>query len=298
MGPLTRLFARLRGNSPPGHQANTSPLMSYVDRSQLWSADRLLRLGTRYGGWEIPRESGLTQESVCYLAGAGEDISFDCELAARFHCQVRVLDPTPRAVQHFEQLRRAVREGTSFPINNSRTEFYHLTAVDLDRLIFLPVGLAGQDGELKFYMPRNPAHVSCSTVNLQKTSEFFTAPCHRLNSLMAQLGDTRLDLLKMDIEGAEYSVIQELLNSHLLPKLLLIEFDEAHTPLDDNAGARIRDHIQRLSLVGMQCIAVDGSNATFVGRGGAAGGDSGDRVPQQYDIERSAAHRGRVPPGS
>ena len=264
MSPLTRLFARLRGSSQPLHQANPSPLIGYVDRAHLLSADRLLRLGTQYGGWAIPRDSGLTRESVCYLAGAGEDISFDCELAARFHCQVRVLDPTPRAVQHFEQLQQAVRAGTPFPINNSKTEFYQLPVADLDRLSFLPVGLAGQDGELKFYMPKDPAHVSCSTVNLQKTSQFFTAPCHRLTTLMAQLGDTRLDLLKMDIEGAEYSVIQDLLNSDLLPRLVLIEFDEAHTPLDDNAGTRIQDHIQRLILAGMQCIAVDGSNATFV----------------------------------
>ena len=261
--PLARLFARLRRGTQPPRESDTSPLAQYVDRARLLPADCLLRLGTQYGGWSIPKDLCLTQTSVCYLAGAGEDISFDCELAARFQCKVRIVDPTPRAVQHFENLRSAVKAGTAFPINNSKTEFYRLTAADLERVSFIPVGLAGQDGELKFYLPKNPEHVSCSTVNLQKTTEFFTAPCYRLSTLMAQLGDRTVDLLKMDIEGAEYSVIDDLLNSGPLPRLLLVEFDEAHTPLDENAGARIQNHIERLRRARMRCVAVDGSNATF-----------------------------------
>jgi hypothetical protein len=43
---------------------------------------------------------------MCYSAGVGEDISFDCALVERFHCQVRVIDSTPRAIRHFNNLEK------------------------------------------------------------------------------------------------------------------------------------------------------------------------------------------------
>ncbi len=263
-GFLKRIARAIRRPTAPVAPSSASPLLAYIDATQLAPPDALVRLGTMYGGWIIPADPGLDANSVCYLAGAGEDISFDCALAQRFHCKIRIVDPTPRAVEHFNLLGQATREGRRFPVNNSETEFYDITVADFSRMSFLPVGLADRDVELKFYLPKNPAHVSCSTVNLQKTEDYFTANCYRLDTVMVQQGDKKVDLLKMDIEGAEYSVIRDLVKSSLLPRILLIEFDEAHTPLDDEAGSRIGDHIRQLVQVGMRCIAVDGCNATFV----------------------------------
>lgn len=244
--------------------ASDSPLLRYVDRNSLLSPSALLRLGTTYGGWIIPADVSLTRDSVCYSAGAGEDISFDCALVGRFHCQVRLIDPTPRAIQHFKMLEKAVKSGDRFPVSNGKEDYYSITVEDFQRIQFLPVGLADKDTELKFYLPANPAHVSCSTVNLQKTREYFTATCFRLSTLMQRQGDRSIDMLKMDIEGAEHSVIMDMIASGILPPLLLIEFDEVHTPLDNDAGTRIQQQIEALVRVGMKCIAVEGSNATFV----------------------------------
>ena len=241
-----------------------SPLLSYVDRAALVSQKELLRLGTAYGGWLIPIGAELSRDSICYSAGAGEDISFDCALAERFHCQVRIIDPTPRAIQHYSSLGNAVGSGKRFTVNNSKEDYYSITAQDFERLRFLPVGLADQDTELKFYLPKNPAHVSCSIVNLQKTEEYFTASCLRLATIMQQQGDDSIDLLKIDIEGAEYAVIRDMIASNILPRVLLVEFDEAHTPLDSDAGTRIKRHIDDLVRAGMTCIAVEDSNASFI----------------------------------
>lgn len=241
-----------------------SPLLKHVSNKHLAPANALVRLGTAYGGWIIPADAGLNGDSVCYLAGAGEDISFDCALAQRFHCTVRVIDPTPRAIEHFRLLKEAVGSGQCFPINNSTTDFYNITHLDLARISFLPIGLADRDVNLKFFLPKNPVHVSCSTLNLQKTEEFFTAQCHCLATIMSQQGDSRIDLLKMDIEGAEYMVIRDIIASGLLPRLLLIEFDEAHTPLDGDAHLRIQESISLLTHAGMRCVALDGVNATFM----------------------------------
>jgi FkbM family methyltransferase len=260
---LRSYFKKLFNFSDPvGVRA--SPLLRYVDRTALVAAKKLLRLGTKYGGRIIPVDAGLTADSVCYSVGAGEDISFDCALVERFHCQVRVIDPTPRAIQHFKNLEKAVMSGQRFPVNNSIEDYYSVTAEDFRRLRFAPVGLADKDVELKFYLPQNPAHVSCSTVNLQKTEGYFTAQCFRLSSLMQQFGDTSIDLLKMDIEGAEYTVIRDIVATKLFPSVLLVEFDEAHTPMDSEASTRIKYHIDALERAGMRCIAVDGCNASFI----------------------------------
>lgn len=257
---IERLFqknARLHANNLPS-------LLEFVDRSKLAQPEHLIRLGTAYGGWIIPREPALTESSICYLAGAGEDISFDCALAKLFCCCVRIVDPTPRAIKHFKELEQSIKEDSQFPINGSNIDFYDITASAFARLSFLPFGLADKDDEQMFYMPKNPAHVSCSIVNLQKTDKYFTALCYRLTTLMTLQGDVKIDLLKMDIEGGEYVVIKDLVASNTLPRILLIEFDEAHTPLDQDAGKRIKEHINELVSVGMRCIAVEGSNATFI----------------------------------
>ncbi|MGC4099087.1 MAG: FkbM family methyltransferase [Nitrospira sp.] len=209
-------------------------------------------------------DHGLTASSLCYCAGAGEDISFECALVEQYHCRVRIIDPTPRAIQHFKDLEQAVHADVRFPVNNSEADYYSITDTHFERLQFLPVGLADTDAELKFYLPQNPAHVSCSTLNLQKTDRYFTAPCFRLFSIMNQQDDDSIDLIKIDIEGAEYGVIQDVVASDLLPRIMLIEFDEIHTPLDDKAPERIAQHIALLSRAGMRCVAVEGSNATFV----------------------------------
>jgi len=81
---------------------------------------------------------------------------------------------------------------------------------------------------------------------------------------MNRQGDDSSDLLKIDIEGAEYGVIQDMTSSGLLPRFLLVEFDEVLTPLDNQTPERIRQHIDMLTHSGMRCVAVEGSNATFL----------------------------------
>src|SRR3569832_187068 len=63
----------------------------------------LLRLGSCYGGWTFVEDPALCG-SVMISCGLGEDASFDIEFAARFGAQVLLVDPTPRAIKHFEEI--------------------------------------------------------------------------------------------------------------------------------------------------------------------------------------------------
>jgi FkbM family methyltransferase len=198
-------------------------------------------LGTRYGGWTIPT-GVLGPNSTCYCVGVGEDISFDLDLIRRYDSNVYAFDPTPRAIGYID--RRA-------PLP--------------PKFRFMPVGIWKSDEIMRFYEPDNPVHVSHSIVNLQNTKRYFEAPCRRLSSLMQELGHARLDLLKIDIEGAEYEVIQSLLDDNVDIGILCVEFDEANSPVDGRYRDRIRNTLRALRARRFRLAARTGAgNFTFL----------------------------------
>ncbi|MHB8466661.1 MAG: FkbM family methyltransferase [Acidimicrobiales bacterium] len=193
----------------------------------------LVRLGSAYGGWWIPRDI-IGAETVAYCAGAGEDISFDLSLHEA-GCRVVTFDPTPRSIAYV----------SSVAPNDASFQF-------------LPVGWWSEDTELRFFAPRDPRHVSHSIVNLQRTDEFFLGRVKPVWRLMEELGDTNVDLIKMDIEGAEYEVIGSLLKAGPLPAVLCVEFDQPQ-PLWRTFSA-----VMRLRVAGYSLAKIERWNCTFL----------------------------------
>jgi FkbM family methyltransferase len=86
-------------------------------------------------------------------------------------------------------------------------------------------GLAVIDGDVTFYPPENPEHVSHSMLERPETANrVISVPVRSLPSIMKELGHESIDVLKMDIEGAEYDVLDALIASGTRPKQLLVEF--------------------------------------------------------------------------
>jgi len=154
--------------------------------------------GSEYGGWWICPDH-LNDRSIVYSAGVGEDISFDISLVERFNLNIFAFDPTPRVIEWIAK--------QELPPN----------------LIFHPYGLASSDGTRRFFPPSNPADVSYSIVPRSTTGAVDIA-VRSLATILHTLGHSRIDLLKIDIEGAEYDVIDDMLARHILPPQLLIEF--------------------------------------------------------------------------
>lgn len=215
-----------------------------------------LRLGTPYGGWIIP-DNFFSTDSVCYLVGAGEDVSFDLALAGRFGCPVHIIDPTPRAVTHVQELIHNLREGNRMPCSTHPEGFYPpYPAETADLLVLHPYGIWKEDTTLKFFAPRNAGHVSHSMVNLQQTEQFIEVPARSLGSMMKMLGHERVHLLKLDIEGAEYEVLDNILSENIPIDVLCIEFDESYANHFDGAYMdRIEQRLKRLVAVGYTLIA-------------------------------------------
>ena len=63
------------------------------------------KLGTDYGGWLIPKNISLNENSIVYLGGAGEDISFDLKLQDKYNCWIVIIDPTKKAIKHYEEVK-------------------------------------------------------------------------------------------------------------------------------------------------------------------------------------------------
>lgn len=156
--------------------------------------------GSRYGGWTICADL-LDQDSIVYSFGVGEDISFDLGLIAQFDLVVFAFDPTPRSIQWVE---------TQNVPDSFRLQRY---------------GIAPEDGSIRLHAPRDPRFVSHSVIPSHRGSvATIEAPVQRLTTILDTLGHRRIDLLKMDIEGMEYKVLDDLLSTSVLPKQLLIEF--------------------------------------------------------------------------
>lgn len=158
-----------------------------------------MRLGTEYGGYAVLLDR-VGPGSVVYSLGLGEDISFDLELIERCRCRVFGFDPTPRSVAWVKA-------------QNPPAE-----------LEVRELGVAAYDGTASFTPPKNPEHISHRMSAGDGADGAVTFEVRRLSTLMRELGHERLDLLKMDIEGAEYDVVDDLLASELRPPQLMLEF--------------------------------------------------------------------------
>lgn len=199
--------------------------------------------GSPYGGWTLCPD-GLDCDSVVYSFGVGEDITFDRSLIARFGVTVHAFDPTPRAVAW---VRRQVVPAS---------------------FVFHPYGVADYDGVAQFFAPDDPAHVSRSMVYGARGAETAEGEVHRLETILRMLGHTRIDLLKLDIEGAEYAVLEDLIRSGVDVGQLLVEF---HHRRPEIGATRTEEAIRRLREVGLRLfhISDNGQNYAFIHRPGS-----------------------------
>jgi FkbM family methyltransferase len=163
-----------------------------------------------------------------------------------------------------EQLHRNTLNGILTPINDSINLHYKIDPGNLALLHFHAIGLWSQDRTMRFYAPENPARVSYSIVNLQRTTDYFEAECRTLQTLMQTLGHTELSLLKLDVEGAEYEILGSILSGRIRPAVLCVGFDEGYHSLHEAYLTRIHNMVGRIKAQGYRLTYVDGWNATFM----------------------------------
>lgn len=199
--------------------------------------------GNEYCGWSIPAAS-LRPDSVVIDVGLGEDISFSTSLIDRYQCSVHGFDPTPRAIDYVEKL--------AYP-----------------KFLLHKFGVASRSGPASFYLPNNELHVSGSLTRSNHTGlHQIDVNLVTLDDVVALIGSERIDLLKLDIEGAEYELLlDECFARHAAHiGILCIEFHHRWP----SHGAQATDRVvKRLNELGFLCIWVNGTTNeefTFVRR--------------------------------
>lgn len=188
------------------------------------SMPTLTKFGSDYGGWSVITQR-LNTNSIVYSFGIGEDISFDLGLMETVKCRVHAFDPTPKSLAWLGKQKLP------------------------DLFSYYGVGLAAHDGNVRFHLPKNPEHVSGSVhsaSHLQETQAVDVSML-RLQTIRAFLRHTHIDLLKMDIEGSEYAVIDDLLRDNDKPNQLLIEF---HHRFESIGADQTRQAIHKLQAAG------------------------------------------------
>jgi len=166
------------------------------------------RFGDQDCGWNVI-PTLLGKKSIIYCVGCGENISFDLALIEALDCEIYAFDPTPKSLKYLHSL--------------ELPEQYHI----------YETGLSNFDGSAKFNPPVNPDHVSHTICDRAATADrAITVSMKRLSTIMRELGHDTVDLLKIDIEGAEYGVIEDLVKNRVPVRQLCVEF---HHFLDGNS---------------------------------------------------------------
>lgn len=199
-------------------QWNFLPPRAQVRRS-------LQHFGSDYGGYRLD-PSIVSEHSVVYSLGVGQDISFDLSLIVHADCIIYAFDPTPQVA--------AWLATQSLP----------------PQLQFRAVGIAGHDGNETFYLPPRPDWISHSVLRAEQYSaDSVLLPVVRLSTAMCLQGHRQIDVLKMDIEGAEYAVIEEIVREQIPVTQLVVEF---HHRLSGVGTGKTREALALLQRHGMR----------------------------------------------
>ena len=190
----------------------------------------LQRLGSKYGGWFIDTNA---EPEKCFLvsAGLGEDASFDIEYVDKYGLFAILIDPTPRAVQHFQAIIGNAGSPKLSPYNNSGKQLidsYELRRLNRFNFYLREVALWTKSGQVAFHEPENQTYVSHSIKksNSRGSSIRVNAAC--LKDILLEFEERIVGLemvLKLDIEGSEIEVLKNILSSGIKPRQILVEWD-------------------------------------------------------------------------
>ena len=145
-----------------------------------------VRMGNSYGGFEVAAGKLDKEGAIVYSFGIGEDLSFSEDIIKRFDARVYAYDPTPKSIRYVEKS-DLIKSG---------------------RLYFKPYGLSDKNEKEMFYLPVNDDWVSGSSVITRDKKETgIEVSMQDIFTCMDENGHDRIDVLKMDIEGSEFKVI-------------------------------------------------------------------------------------------
>jgi FkbM family methyltransferase len=174
----------------------------------------------------------MHRDAVIYSGGVGEDITFEQELIRRFGVEIHIFDPSPVAAR--------------------TVAFAHS-----ERLRFRSLGLSAS-GSAKFSIGGGEGNNTWL-----KAGEGEALPCTTLAREMEANGHAYIDLLKIDIEGFEYEVLERCIEDRIPIKQICVEF---HDFFPEISRAKTKEMIRVLEARGYDLIHRHRHDHTFLRR--------------------------------
>lgn len=212
----------------------------WIDRLQYTRHDAAEMVGSGGSAWCLIGSILETRTTpVLFSGGVGKNISFELEFARRFRGRVYLYDPSPTGVKTAELIPA-----------ESPIEFY-------------PKGLAGSAGRIEFETPKNPDEGSWTAPG-GGSGKFEAFDTLSLVQEISGGGYSHVDVVKLDIEGFEYDVIEKLLEAdHIVVDQIAVEFHDFFPSVDKSKSIALR---KRLRDAGYRCFYKSKYDFGFVRR--------------------------------
>ena len=161
--------------------------------------------------------AGLSSSSLLYSFGVGNDISFELAIAEAFDLSIWAHDPTDESAKFLDSI--------SLP----------------NKFFYKKVGVGAKDGDRAIHTLKASSQYRAATIlDVQDTSQGEDVmPIVSFRTLLKANGHEHIDLIKMDVEGAEYEFLESLNGEDMVFNQIAMEF---HPHLANQAiGADICD---------------------------------------------------------
>ena len=239
MASLRQLRKQLRGQ--PYYQ-RAKRLLRRLTGRELWLRPELREPVRCSAGWLLCHER-IRRGALVFGLGVGRNIEFELGLIRDHGATVETFDPTPSSAAWLrtQQLPQGFRH-------------HSWAVVAADGAIRLEQRKATRAGGAPMLSVVSSGRSNAETITVEG---------YRLSSVVARLQCGVPDLLRMDIEGAEYAVLDDMLETGILPRQLLVEFHHRFPQVGLEATRRA---IARLRAAGYRIAAVSdtGREVTFL----------------------------------
>lgn len=230
-----------RFEKSPGYQRFKTKLKRVVGKELRLAPEVDIRI-TSKGGW-LYDEGRLDEFSIIYSVGVGDDIVFDLAVIEDCGSNVYAFDPTPSS-QDFIDIQD--------PPPNFRFYAWAVAEEDGTLTLYPRVRKSGELSEVMYTLvPEESSEGSAIQV-----------PAYTIATIADKLGHSRIDLLKLDIEGAEYEVLEGLIASDMRPTQLLVEF---HHRFFDKGLHKTANIIGKLRGAGYRIMSVREESGREIG---------------------------------